>query len=66
MRCARDFEQTLAHAQNVYEVYYRPYGGRHIGNSKVDSPEIVTLRQDRDRDFSLPAVPASPASSIFS
>ena len=32
---------ALAHVQNVYEVYYRPYGGRHIGNSEVD--DVIML-----------------------
>ena len=64
--CERFRADARACAKRVNEVYYRPYGGCHIGNSEVDSPEILTFRQDRDRDFSLPAVPASPASSIFS
>ena len=32
---------ALAHAQNVSEVYYRPYGGRHIGNFEVD--DVIML-----------------------
>ena len=43
MRCARDFEQTLVHVQNVSEVYYCPYGGRHIGNSEVDDVIMLFL-----------------------